>query len=349
MLALPRVSLVMCGFNFTFTFTRLYGFFRSDSGAKKICNMEAQLEQLRAEGFWTPWVRKVRQSHLDGFIATNRTMLERLILIALPYASLPPPMPIVTSQRPTPLQLPPACAGPAWAGLRKEPLTIVDVFPFGWELDLLEIRLFELEHVVDKFVVWESGFSDRGVAKPLFFASNVARFSRFRDKILHVVQDDATYLSNAKRRAKAQVHTSNAGVDWTNAVEDNRVDIISRYFASLGETIGNNTAASTLFLVGDVDELSAAEVISEMKYCLPRRGHRHTRAWWPTKNPKMNTPRKSVVAPLRVPLIPYSFDLEHVAQWNGAQRLQSPHHVSVLDVPTEQTQHIHACSTCIHA
>ena len=301
--------------------------------------MRAELEQLRQEGFWTPWVKNIRGTNHNGFIATNRTMLERLVLIALPYASLPPPMPITTFQRPTHLQLPPSCDGPAWAGLRKVPLTIVDVFPFGWELDLLEIRLFELEHVVDKFVVWESGFSDRGVAKPLFFASNVARFARFRHKILHVVQDDATYLSNAKRRAAAAKRTSNAGSDWTNAVENNREEIISRYYASIGNSDvmrDGRVDPNTLFLVGDVDELAAAEVIAELKYCMPREGHRHTRAWWPSKNPQKETPRKSVIAPLRVPLIPYSFDVEHVAPWSGAQRLQSPHHVSVLNAPAKQ-------------
>ena len=196
----------------------------------------------------------------------------------------------------------------------------------------------------------ESGFADRGIAKPLVYAANVGRFARFRHKILHVVQDDATYLSNARRRKAATQEKTNPGVDWTNAVEDNRMDIIRKYYDSRGGNAWCTSAAqsnashamgacdvkNTLFLVGDVDELAAAEVLAEIKYCLPRDGHRHTRRWWPPAQPRKDTPRRSIVPPLRVPLIPYTFDLEHVAPWNGEQRLQSPHHVAVLDVPARQ-------------
>ena len=37
----------------------------------------------------------------------------------------------------------------------------------------------------------------------------------------------------------------------------------------------------TLFLVSDVDEIASAEVIAEIKYCMPRGGSTHSKAWWP--------------------------------------------------------------------
>lgn len=181
--------------------------------------MQAALAELNRDGaFWTQRTITQRGRKLDGSIVRNRSMLERLVLLTMPFISKPPPAPIRVASRPSPLQLPPACDGPMWGGLRPKPLRIVDVFPFGWELDLLEIRLFEYEHVVDSFVVFESGFADRGFAKPLFFAANVARFRRFRRKILHVVQDDATYLSNPRRRGAAARASTSVGPDWTNAV-----------------------------------------------------------------------------------------------------------------------------------
>ena len=103
--------------------------------------LQADLDTLRADGFWKPMERVIRGKNINGSIARTRSMVEKLVLLTMPYISKAPPAPIRVSERPISLQLPPACDGPAWAGPRTTPLTIVDVFPFGWELDLLEIRL----------------------------------------------------------------------------------------------------------------------------------------------------------------------------------------------------------------
>src|SRR5258707_12585633 len=67
---------------------------------------------------------------------------------------------------------------------------IFDCFLFSNELDLLELRLNELNAVVDFFVLVEATVSFRGIQKPLVFERNKDRFSNFLHKIIHVVVND---------------------------------------------------------------------------------------------------------------------------------------------------------------
>lgn len=66
----------------------------------------------------------------------------------------------------------------------------VDAFPFFNELDLLEIRLHELDSFVDYFLITECTVTHSGKAKPLYFAENASRFKKFGSKIIHQVVDD---------------------------------------------------------------------------------------------------------------------------------------------------------------
>jgi beta-1,4-mannosyl-glycoprotein beta-1,4-N-acetylglucosaminyltransferase len=67
---------------------------------------------------------------------------------------------------------------------------IYDCFIFFNELDLLEVRLHELDPVVDRFVLCEATATFRGKPKPLHFKENRERFQPFLKKIVHVVVDD---------------------------------------------------------------------------------------------------------------------------------------------------------------
>ena len=63
---------------------------------------------------------------------------------------------------------------------------VYDCFNFFNEFDLLEIRLNELDDVVDYFVVCESNVTHNGIPKPMFFKENEERFSQFKDKIIYL-------------------------------------------------------------------------------------------------------------------------------------------------------------------
>lgn len=67
---------------------------------------------------------------------------------------------------------------------------IYDCFAFFNELDLLEIRLNELDPVVDKFVLVEATRTFQKQPKPLYFEENKSRFKDFEHKIIHVVVDE---------------------------------------------------------------------------------------------------------------------------------------------------------------
>jgi beta-1,4-mannosyl-glycoprotein beta-1,4-N-acetylglucosaminyltransferase len=66
---------------------------------------------------------------------------------------------------------------------------IYDCFAFFNELDLLEIRLNELDSVVDYFVLVEATRTFQKQPKPLYFEENKERFKAFEKKIIHIVVD----------------------------------------------------------------------------------------------------------------------------------------------------------------
>jgi beta-1,4-mannosyl-glycoprotein beta-1,4-N-acetylglucosaminyltransferase len=70
---------------------------------------------------------------------------------------------------------------------------IVDTFMFYNELDILELRLMVLDEYVDKFVLVEAEVNHVGGPKELFFQKNRDRFTKWLDKIEHVIvrADDA--------------------------------------------------------------------------------------------------------------------------------------------------------------
>lgn len=74
---------------------------------------------------------------------------------------------------------------------------IYDGFIFFNELDLLEIRLHELEKVVDRFVIVEATKTFTNKPKPLYYLDNKERFLEFSDKIIHVVVDEFPEYTNA--------------------------------------------------------------------------------------------------------------------------------------------------------
>jgi|GEM_PF-515531 len=74
---------------------------------------------------------------------------------------------------------------------------IYDCFPFFNELELLEIKLNELYDHVDYFVLVECSETFSGKPKPLYFAENKQKFSKFLDKIIHVVVTEHVETDNA--------------------------------------------------------------------------------------------------------------------------------------------------------
>ncbi|KAH9945080.1 glycosyltransferase family 17 protein [Epithele typhae] len=70
-----------------------------------------------------------------------------------------------------------------------------DAVLFSSELDLFEIRLHELDSVVDKFFVVEADRTFTGIPKNLTFAAHADRFSPFIRRIVHSVFSGAHVLA----------------------------------------------------------------------------------------------------------------------------------------------------------
>jgi len=116
---------------------------------------------------------------------------------------------------------------------------IYDCFTFFNELELLELRLNELAGVVDKFVLVEAAKTHTGKPKPLHYQDNRARFSQFKDKIIHIVVDDMPTAKNP----------------WV--LERFQRNAIARGLA--------NCKPDDFVLVSDLDEIPRATTVAEMK------------------------------------------------------------------------------------
>ena len=67
---------------------------------------------------------------------------------------------------------------------------IIDSFIFYRELNLLNMRLHELNDEVDYFILVESRKDFRNEKKDLHYEQNKDKFSKFGDKIIHVIVDE---------------------------------------------------------------------------------------------------------------------------------------------------------------
>ena len=64
-------------------------------------------------------------------------------------------------------------------------IKVMDAVLMSSELDLLEIRMNELDSVVDNFFIVESNATFTGLPKETYFAQNRSRFSKFEQKIVY--------------------------------------------------------------------------------------------------------------------------------------------------------------------
>ena len=148
-----------------------------------------------------------------------------------------------------------------------KPRVLVDFIPFGYDVDKLEIRFFELYEIVDVFVLYESSLTQRGISKPLFYDTikNSTRFARFSDKVLHLIgtnEELATYKELTIRGIKSG-NPRNSNKDMWALEHSMRTEII-RKFVESGPSPLKNKILSELSSVyatdSDADEIPSGEV-----------------------------------------------------------------------------------------
>jgi len=209
---------------------------------------------------------------LQSFV--QNILIEWILLDPPPFESLPPIHPI---------RAPVDCTHQRFANVftgerSRDPKVVVDFVPFGYDIDLLEIRLFETYDVVDAFVIYESTRTQSGWEKPLIFnLTKQERFVNFLDKVIYLHANDTDlrhYLDQTlhgltggggrhKRKPK--------GDSW--ALEKAmRTEMVSR-FASLKASDSSlklhilSNLHRAFGIQNDADEIITGDVLNHFKHC----------------------------------------------------------------------------------
>lgn len=139
-----------------------------------------------------------------------------------------------------------------------------DAVLFSSELDLLEIRLHELDPIVSKFFIVEADRTFTGIPKNLTFATHADRFAQFAHKIVHSVFHPRELAPGEN--------------PFENEVEQRQhMDALLReHHASMkkppGTLVSDITPPSVsppppLVVFSDVDEIPYAHTIQLLRHC----------------------------------------------------------------------------------
>ena len=158
---------------------------RKDGTLAGLVSLLEENESLEVFRHWN-FTRSAPDRPQDGYLKLIETLSPWVI--AEPRAELPTDSPRVGAQVKIDCGQPQYSA--ALSGERRDtPRIIVDLVPFGYDVDKLEVRLLENYDVVDVFIIYESPVTLVGDRKPFFFLSvrNPPRFAKFKDKIISEV------------------------------------------------------------------------------------------------------------------------------------------------------------------
>ena len=117
---------------------------------------------------------------------------------------------------------------------------IIDSFTYNNEEEMLNFRLHELNHVVDKFVIMESPYCFQGKLKSNMFEKHRDKFLKFKDKIVHVV-NSATPHPNPWVNEK---NLRNIAVEGLNVIKPASTDYVG---------------------ISDVDEIPDPRILEKLK------------------------------------------------------------------------------------
>ncbi|KAI9329473.1 glycosyl transferase [Obelidium mucronatum] len=141
------------------------------------------------------------------------------------------------------------CKAHGWSPKNQQTVKskVFDVTLFSVELDMLELRIKELDPVTDFFVIVESKHSFTGNPKNLTFAAHKSRFDFAKDKI--------RYKAIEGRPLKFK------GEDPFNIEGEMRGEV-TMFLQSLGVATGDTV------IMADVDEIPSREAISLISACM---------------------------------------------------------------------------------
>ena len=199
--------------------------------------------------------------------------------------------PFVNTERPIPLASTLNCSNEVnihyFNGRRANHTSayIIDMLVFGFELKILEMRLYELYDVVDEFLIFESNITFKKLPKELFFHENKQRFQRFIDKITLVTPFSITrYNPDGKIKIFIEIDQSdindnfkNTNINFSDQQDflkpDFTIEKIARmlpikYYQKYIRKFDSN---NDIFIAGDVDEIPDSNFVNHFKHCEVKR------------------------------------------------------------------------------
>jgi beta-1,4-mannosyl-glycoprotein beta-1,4-N-acetylglucosaminyltransferase len=135
-------------------------------------------------------------------------------------------------------------------------MKIVDCFMFYNEIDMLNFRLEYLYDTVDYFVLVEATHSHTGNDKPLYFKENKSKFSKFLDKIVHIVVDDMPQAI----RSPNLLSLRKAKITLPQSRENHQRRCISRGISQL------QLFPNDIIMISDVDEIPDRNTLKTINF-----------------------------------------------------------------------------------
>jgi hypothetical protein len=216
-------------------------------------------------------------SHFSG----SAQDYEKFVAVLYPWIIADTPVPVKTVSRTDYLNNL-QCNNPLYSNSLTgakvtEPKILVDFVPFGYDVDLLHVRLHEAFNAVDAFVIFESTRTQSALNKPLYFSAvkDSSRFKPYSDKIIYVnaTDKDLEQIINQVRNAKTPKFD---GGKW--ALEFAMRTEMIRLFKAIPH--GQNKLKDKIMgnignvwgIQNDADELPSGKALFHFKHCSMKGG-----------------------------------------------------------------------------
>ncbi|KAF8891741.1 glycosyltransferase family 17 protein [Infundibulicybe gibba] len=141
------------------------------------------------------------------------------------------------------------CGLHGWGERQEKRVRVLDSVLMSSEVDLLEIRMNELDSVVDNFFIVESNATFTGLEKNTFFAENRARFSKFEKKIIYQFLPGFP-LQPGQSAWGVEAHTRNT-----------MTSLLRQHISTFPQ------GTETVVLMSDVDEIPYSHTLALLKAC----------------------------------------------------------------------------------
>jgi len=164
---------------------------------------------------------------------------------------------------------------------------VYDCFTFFNELELLKVRLEELDPVVDHFVLVEARKSFTGNDKCLYFHENRKDFAKFKDKIIHLVIEEFPPPSGDQ------------DADHWNRESYSRNYILNAL---------KNCSEDDVIFISDLDEIPKSSTVTKIAAYLEHKARRI---------PLQNRSPKDFVCDTEMRLFSLSLNREYSTPWYG--------------------------------